>query len=282
MTTDPSDPRLRPLRTVTLRRRRFVRGAASLLTLTSLATLACGDDGGNASGDGSSGGADPGDGGTTACCDESTSAASATASDSGIATGTSSDTTTGASTSGAESTGEPATDSTGGMVDVCEPTDADIEGPFYREGIPIGGNLDIHGDDGVPLILQGRVRDASCAPLAGAVVEIWHATPVAPGGRAGDVEASYDDTKQYRYYGQVAADVDGQFEFTTLRPGWYLNGAQYRPAHVHLKVWVRGVERLTTQLYFVGDPFNAADPWFNAELALDPAPDGTVALELVV
>ena len=35
----------------------------------------------------------------------------------------------------------------------------------------------------------------------------------------------------------------------------------FRPSHIHAKVYVDGVERLTTQLYFVGDPFIAADPW---------------------
>lgn len=276
----PDAPRVHLLRG----RRRFVREAASLLALAPVGGLACGTNGGP-SGD-AGGTTEPatdssteGPGGTTACCTTSTGATTG-ASSGGDSTGdiATTDAATTANDSGS-STGDAS--STGDGV-TCELTDEDIEGPFYREGIPIGGNLDVHGDTGMPLILHGTVLDTGCRPLANAVVEIWHATPVAPGGEPGDDDATYDATAEYRYYGQVATDASGAFEFTTLRPGWYLNGASYRPAHVHLKVWVGGVERLTTQLYFVGDPFNASDPWFNPQLALDPSQTGDVDLELVV
>ncbi len=164
----------------------------------------------------------------------------------------------------------------------CELSPEDIEGPFYRPNIPVGSNLDVHGDAGVVLVLEGRVLDESCQPRARAVVEIWHATPVEPQGQPGDLDATYDDTQEYRYYGQVATDARGRFSFTTLRPGWYLNGNDYRPAHVHLKVWVDGAERLTTQLYFADDPFNAGDPWFNPVMALDPGAGGRAAIDITV
>jgi len=44
-------------------------------------------------------------------------------------------------------------------------------------------------------------------------------------------------------------------------PGFYLNGSQFRPAHLHLKVRVQDEERLTTQLYFEDDPYLDADPF---------------------
>lgn len=193
-------------------------------------------------------------------------------------------TTTTAATDSSESSGDSSESSgeTSTGPGVCETTPSDIEGPFYRPGIPIGGDLDVHGDNGVILQLDGRVLGEDCQPIANAIVEIWHATPVAPGGEAGDVQATYDNTDEYRYYGQVATDASGAFAFTTLRPGWYLNGADYRPAHIHLKVWVRGVDRLTTQLYFVGDPFNEADNWFNPEMALDPDRAGQASLDIIV
>ena len=46
-----------------------------------------------------------------------------------------------------------------------------------------------------------------------------------------------------------------------MLPGRYLNGAQYRPAHVHVKVSAAGHVPLTTQLYFPDDPYNAIDPF---------------------
>ena len=34
----------------------------------------------------------------------------------------------------------------------------------------------------------------------------------------------------------------------------------YRPKHYHIKIWVDGEERLTTQLYFKDDPFLEYEP----------------------
>lgn len=150
----------------------------------------------------------------------------------------------------------------------CPPTGPDIEGPYYREGVPVRSDLDLYGETGEPLVLSGVVRDAACVPVANAVVEIWHANP------AGDYDT---DTDEKRYYGQVATDAQGRFEFNTLVPGRYLNAGQYRPAHVHLKVWVERTERLTTQIYFAGDPYNEVDKWFDADrmVTLDDQGRGT-------
>ncbi len=253
----------------TLKRRTFVIQSMTVFAAGPLVSLA----GCRASEEGDAGeeGESSGAGSSTGCCApdrgtmSSTGDLSETTSSSGsldVSEETSGPGAGSESTSAAETTAEGSSSSgpgsTGEMS--CEATPSDIEGPFYRPGIPIGGDLDVHGDDGQPLRIEGRILDAGCSPISGAVVEIWHATPVAPAGQPGDTNASYDDTDEYRYYGQVASDATGGFSFTTLRPGWYLNGGAYRPAHVHLKVWVGGVERLTTQLYFDDDPFNDEDP----------------------
>ena len=156
--------------------------------------------------------------------------------------------------------GEPLSDVGQGPRDAgqagCSVTGADIEGPYYRPGVPIRSNLDLYSEVGDPLVLQGTVTDEECTPLSQAVVEIWHANP------AGDYDTRSADK---RYYGQVATNAAGVYSFSTLMPGRYLNGATYRPAHIHMKVFVAGVERLTTQIYFDGDPYSAADPFFEAD-----------------
>ncbi|MGH1340689.1 MAG: hypothetical protein ACRBN8_03995 [Nannocystales bacterium] len=273
---------------MTWTRRRFVVRAAQTAATVPLAGLAaCSGDGGGSGADASTGGegssstsSGPGSaaGGSTGTSEGSdasgsTSAStSAASSDSSTGAGGSSDTGSGG---GSESEG-----STGAAV--CDPSPEDIEGPFYRPEIPIGGDLDVHGDVGVALRIEGVVRGEDCAPIAGAVVEIWHATPVAPDGEPGDNDATYDSSDAYRYYGQVATDERGRYAFTTLRPGWYLNGPEYRPAHVHVKVWVQGTERLTSQLYFEGDPFNDGDAWFNPVMALEPDEAGLANIDFVV
>ena len=54
----------------------------------------------------------------------------------------------------------------------------------------------------------------------------------------------------------------------TIVPGRYLNGRQYRPAHVHVKVRASGFAELTTQLYFPGDPYNDIDPFIHRSLII--------------
>lgn len=207
-------------------------------------------------------------GGPTRGGDLSSSSAS---SDSGATT-----TATTATTDTSAGSSDTTQGSTETSDQLCMQSAPDIEGPFYREGIPVRDDLDIHGDEGSPLHLFGVVRDSACKPLQNAVVELWHASPTPPGAKPGDADATYDDTGDFRYYGQTATDAEGRYSFTTLQPGWYLNGASYRPAHLHVKIWVGGAAEpeLVTQLYFEGDPFNAADNWFNPDMAIAPDAQG--------
>jgi protocatechuate 3,4-dioxygenase beta subunit len=156
----------------------------------------------------------------------------------------------------------------------CAPTLADIEGPFYRPDAPERADLTRVGDEGTPLLLAGRVLDADgCTPLAGAVVDLWQADP----------DGAYDNaTGAMDYRAKVTCDAEGRWQIRTFEPGRYLNGAQYRPAHVHVKVWVDGEERLTTQLYFPGDPFNEVDPWYDPRLEVTRTRDGEAELDLIV
>ena len=83
----------------------------------------------------------------------------------------------------------------------------------------------------------------------------------------------------------VRTDAKGAYRFETIIPGHYLNGPQYRPAHIHVKVHVGGSELLTTQLYFEGDPYNDVDPFIKQALImkLDDTGNGRAAsYDLVV
>ncbi|MFT5686241.1 MAG: protocatechuate 3,4-dioxygenase beta subunit [Myxococcota bacterium] len=144
--------------------------------------------------------------------------------------------------------------------DDCPVTADDIEGPYYLADAPERADLDLHGDDGTPVTLSGRVFDGDCGtPIAGAIVELWHADP---GGK-------YDDSDEMRYRAMVSTDSDGGYSVATLLPGRYLNGRVLRPRHIHVKVFdATGSERLTTQLYFEGDPYVDCDGFVNTSLVL--------------
>ena len=146
----------------------------------------------------------------------------------------------------------------------CSATSRDITGPYWRKGIPVRTQFDVYGHPGQKLTISGVVRDRACQPIPNAVIEMWHAQPTMAAAESLSPRDSvgYDlDSPGFQYYGQFATDARGAYAVSTKKPGWYLNGAAFRPSHIHVKVYVEGAERLTTQLYFEGDPFIAADPW---------------------
>lgn len=141
----------------------------------------------------------------------------------------------------------------------CQVTASDIEGPYYLSGSPEAQDLAAWGDDGIALSVSGVVYESGCASgLDGAIVEVWHADP----------DGGYDDSDELRYRAAIVAGADGSYAFTTLVPGRYLNGTEYRPRHIHVKVWVDGVERLTTQLYFEGDEYLPCDAFASTSLVM--------------
>jgi len=68
----------------------------------------------------------------------------------------------------------------------------------------------------------------------------------------------------------MVTNPQGEYAFETVRPGWYLNGPQYRPSHIHYRVVFpeQGIT-LISQLYFEGDPYIPGDPWASEPDAID-------------
>lgn len=136
------------------------------------------------------------------------------------------------------------------------PTGADILGPFYTPGAPMLGE----GKNLAPyptLILSGTVADTDGTPLAGVVLDIWQADPT----------GVYDEHGMH-LRGKITTGKDGGYSVGTVKPGFYrINEPgqpdEFRCSHIHVKLWVGGVEKLTTQLYFAGDKFDDTDHWFD-------------------
>lgn len=158
----------------------------------------------------------------------------------------------------------------GGGPMACTPSADNILGPYYRAGAPFRTDLTESGMAGTRITVSGRVLDADCVPIADALVDLWQA----------DDTGDYDNDgvndpppETFVLRGRMNADGDGAYSFRTIIPGRYLNGAQYRPAHLHVTVSAPGFLSLTTQLYFEGDPYNEVDPWYlpGLELALADA-----------
>ena len=126
----------------------------------------------------------------------------------------------------------------------------EIEGPYFRLGAPRRSNL-LEAGDKAELVLSGRVLNQRGAPIAGAVVNFWHAS------HAGEY-----DMAGYRYTGYIVTDAEGRYQLTTIIPGAY----QPREAK-HLHVKVQAISRpVTTQLFIEGEPGNTDDEYYNPRL----------------
>ncbi|MEQ9318046.1 MAG: hypothetical protein RIF41_02765 [Polyangiaceae bacterium] len=158
----------------------------------------------------------------------------------------------------------------------CTATADNLLGPYYRPGAPFRDDLTELGMAGTRITIRGRVLGPDCELLEGAVLDFWQADD--DGGYDNDGVAD-PPPDVYVLRGKVAADGDGIYAIRSIVPGHYLNGAQYRPAHVHVTVSAEGYAPLTTQLYFDGDPYNEIDPFIIESLIMTPNTNASGELE---
>jgi protocatechuate 3,4-dioxygenase beta subunit len=115
------------------------------------------------------------------------------------------------------------------------------EGPYYLEDEAVRSDI-TEGKPGTPLRLDLTIVDAAtCTPIPGASVEIWHAD--ATGNYSGFGSTTSNSTF---LRGAQIADKSGTVTFRTIYPGWYPG----RAVHIHLKAHRGGNEVHTTQLFF--------------------------------
>jgi protocatechuate 3,4-dioxygenase beta subunit len=122
----------------------------------------------------------------------------------------------------------------------CVLTPKQTEGPYYLDNDLVRSDI-TDGRPGTPLSLRLLVENGSCAPLPGAIVDVWHcdASGAYSGFGAGASSRSF-------LRGTQIADAAGRVTFETVYPGWYAG----RATHIHVKVHNGGREIHTGQLYF--------------------------------
>ena len=141
-------------------------------------------------------------------------------------------------------------------------TEDNMEGPFYKAGAPIRSVLLERGMAGTPLTLSGRVLDSHGRPLPGALLDLWHAD-----------HAGVYDNAGFRLRGRLYTDDEGRYTLRTVKPLYYGDPGDKRPAHIHVKASSGKSPILTTQLYFKGDPWNRHDGAVRPSLMLAPHRD---------
>ena len=109
------------------------------------------------------------------------------------------------------------------------------------------------------MLVQGRVLDSQCRPIAGADVEIWQACASGRYNNPKDDNPAAIDP-HFKYWGETRTDANGAYQFKTIVPGAYPADTDWmRPPHIHFKVSRLGFHELVTQMYFAGNPLNDQD-----------------------
>ncbi|CAI2485055.1 Catechol 1,2-dioxygenase [Serratia ficaria] len=158
-----------------------------------------------------------------------------------------------------------------------------IEGPLYVANAPLSegfAHMDDGADAGEVMWLHGQVSGADGRPLAGAVVDIWHANTL---GNYSFFDKSQSDFNLRR---RVKTDAAGRYAVRSIVPSGYgcppdgptqallnrLGRHGNRPAHIHFFVSAPGHKHLTTQINLNGDRYLWDDFAFatRAELIADP------------
>lgn len=158
-------------------------------------------------------------------------------------------------------------------------TSQSLLGPFWRLNSPRvenGGTIIRSDTPGAPLVVHARVLDLQGMPIAGAEVDVWHASPV------GLYENQDPDQAEMNLRGKFTTDEDGRFWFKTVKMVGYpiptsgvvgrLLHAQgrhpYRPAHLHALIFKEGYKTLISQVFDPSDPNINSDVQFGVTAAL--------------
>lgn len=159
---------------------------------------------------------------------------------------------------------------TAGIGSTCILYKASTLGPCHAATVD---RMDIsEAQPGLPVRLAFLVVNASCQPVPGATVEVWHTNPsgLYSGSDASNMCTNGDSAaRAARWFrGIRTADANGRVDFNTCFPGWYSS----RTIHIHFTVRVGGTEYLTSQLFFddaLNDEIIATQPLYSARGAKD-------------
>ena len=141
-------------------------------------------------------------------------------------------------------------------------TPSQTVGPFFSIGFDWMNRANFAEESaGERVAIQGRVLDGSGQPVPDAILEIWQADA---NGRYYHPE--HADTRNnvtpFVGFGRVPTDGQGQFSFTTIKPGpVYGPDGKPQAPHLQISVFMRGLLRqLVTRMYFPDEPLNGSDP----------------------
>lgn len=143
-----------------------------------------------------------------------------------------------------------------------------IEGPLYVANAPLSegfARMDDGSEDdvGTPLFINGKVTNTEGKPVAGAIVDLWHANT--------NGTYSYFDQSQsaFNLRRRIKTDAQGRYSARSIIPSGYgvdpqgptqeclsaLGRHGQRPAHIHVFVSAPQHRHLTSQINLDGDQY---------------------------
>ncbi|AUD05934.1 dioxygenase family protein [Spirosoma pollinicola] len=169
-----------------------------------------------------------------------------------------SNTTIDPATTGTNSGTTPSSGSTNGSsASDCSVTPSETEGPFPTKVPANFIRKDItDGRTGIPMTMNITIKNASasCASLAGAIVDVWHCDKdgyYSEYGGSGMQSVNFQSVDFLR--GRQTTDANGLVGFTSIFPGWYAG----RAPHIHVHIYnASGKSLLVTQIAFPYDITN--------------------------
>jgi len=157
-----------------------------------------------------------------------------------------------------------------GVADaVLQRTPDQILGPFYPlSELPQTADLTkVSGRsgraEGQVLNVMGRVLNVAGEPVRNAKIEVWQANTHGRYTHPSDPNPAPLDPN-FEGAAVLTTDSEGRYRFKTIKPAAYPAGPnRMRPAHIHFQVSGRQ-DKIVTQMYFDGDPYNDADPFLSS------------------
>nr|GAT46984.1 intradiol RING-cleavage dioxygenase [Mycena chlorophos] len=159
-------------------------------------------------------------------------------------------------------------------------TEATVLGPFFTEDALHFENGESIASEGKGdyMWVEGRVLDLKGNPIRGAIIDTWET----------DGHGKYDNQYENRAAsgpecrGRITTTENGDYFFRAIVPVSYpipgdatvgealkaLGRHVFRPAHLHMMLTAPGFEKLTTALYFKGDPYLYSDAVFGVKSSL--------------
>ena len=155
-------------------------------------------------------------------------------------------------------------------------TTSQTVGPFFAIGLTrLNKNTLVGpGVSGERVTIAGRVLDGDGHGVPDGILEIWQANSQGKYAHPEDTQNKSVEAG-FQGYGRIPTDENGNFNFTTVKPGSVPGpDGKLQAPHIVVSVFTRGLlRRLVTRIYFPEESSNSGDFVLNL---VEPARRGTL------